>query len=72
MPMYEYKCEECGKRYEQLRKMSEADSNLVCPNCGSNQVKREISTCAIGGGATPGAFNGGVGGGGGGCGHRFR
>lgn len=49
MPMYEYRCQECGARYEQLRRMSEADTNLECPRCGSEKVRREVSACAIGG-----------------------
>jgi putative FmdB family regulatory protein len=61
MPMYEYRCTECGKKYEQLRRMTEADHDLVCPHCGSKQVQRQVSACAIGGGASSG---GGMGGGG--------
>jgi putative FmdB family regulatory protein len=49
MPMYEYRCEECGQSYEQLRRMSEADINLECPYCGSEEVERQVSACAIGG-----------------------
>ncbi|MFZ5927976.1 MAG: FmdB family zinc ribbon protein [Acidobacteriota bacterium] len=49
MPMYEYRCQECGAKYEQLRRMSEADTNLECPLCGSRNVCREVSACAIGG-----------------------
>ncbi len=49
MPMYEYRCTACGETYEQLRRMSEADKDLVCPHCGSEQVERQISACSIGG-----------------------
>ncbi len=49
MPMYEYRCNECGRTYEQLRRMSDADTNLECPVCGSQQVERQVSACAIGG-----------------------
>ncbi|MGC4055773.1 MAG: zinc ribbon domain-containing protein [Paludibaculum sp.] len=48
MPMYEYRCTECGHRYEQLRRMSEADTKLVCPRCASQQVERLVSACAVG------------------------
>jgi len=54
MPMYEYRCAECGVLYEQLRRMSEADAELVCPRCGSRQVQRQISACAIGGSSSGG------------------
>jgi putative FmdB family regulatory protein len=63
MPMYEYRCEDCGRKYEQLRRMSEADQDLHCPQCGSEKVKRQFSACAIGG-STAGASGGGACGGG--------
>jgi putative FmdB family regulatory protein len=63
MPMYEYRCEECGSAYEQLRKMSEADTNLECPYCKSKKIERLLSTCSFGAPST-----GGGGDSGGGCG----
>lgn len=38
MPMYEYKCEQCGFNFERLQKMSE-EPIKKCPKCGGN-VKR--------------------------------
>lgn len=49
MPIYEYRCEECGRTYEQIRRMSEADKDLQCPSCESEKVKRQVSTFAAGG-----------------------
>lgn len=49
MPMYEYRCQECGKLYEQLRRMSEADTNLQCPHCGGQKVERQVSACSFSG-----------------------
>ncbi len=46
MPLYEYRCTDCGARFEQLRRMSEADRDLTCPKCRSAKVKRELSTFA--------------------------
>jgi putative FmdB family regulatory protein len=40
MPIYEYKCEKCGK-FEKLQKISE-EPLTVCPSCGS-KVERIIS-----------------------------
>ena len=37
MPMYEYGCSCCGRNYEQLRRMQDADRELVCPACGSGR-----------------------------------
>jgi putative FmdB family regulatory protein len=46
MPLYEYRCSGCGQKFEQLRRMSDADSGLVCPQCQSEQVERLISAFA--------------------------
>ena len=50
MPIYEYKCESCGHEYEQLRRMSDADLNLECPDCRSEHVRRLLSSFAAHGG----------------------
>ncbi len=63
MPIYEYICGACGELFSKLRKMREADAPVSCPKCGSNEAKRQISACAIGGvGGTSGGFGGGGGG----------
>lgn len=42
MPIYEYRCPECGHEFEQLQRMSD-DPVKVCPSCNSEQVKKLIS-----------------------------
>lgn len=49
MPIYEYVCEQCGRRSEALRKMDEADAPLACEGCGSERTKRAHSVFAAGG-----------------------
>ena len=49
MPMYEYRCQDCSRLYEQLRRMSDADANLLCPHCGGRKVQRQVSTCSFAG-----------------------
>lgn len=46
MPIYEYKCESCGGGYEQMRRMADADTNLECPTCKSQEVNRRLSSFA--------------------------
>lgn len=46
MPLYECQCRDCGKIFELLRRMSEADQNLECPGCHSAQIERQFSTFA--------------------------
>ena len=55
MPLYEYKCRMCGKNFELLRRMQDADGDLKCPDCQSAAVERQLSTFATGGCATAGS-----------------
>ncbi|MBN2537013.1 zinc ribbon domain-containing protein [candidate division WOR-3 bacterium] len=34
MPIYEYRCEPCGRTVEWLRRAGEADEPVECPDCG--------------------------------------
>ncbi|HDD35540.1 MAG TPA: zinc ribbon domain-containing protein [Candidatus Desulfofervidus auxilii] len=51
MPIYEYVCEDCGKRFECLVFGNE---KVKCPNCKGENLKRLISGCnfSFGGGST--------------------
>jgi putative FmdB family regulatory protein len=49
MPLYEYRCQKCGKRFEMLRRVADADRELECPECESEEVERLLSTFATGG-----------------------
>jgi putative FmdB family regulatory protein len=46
MPLYEYKCDACGKRFEKIRKFSDPPLD-VCPLCGSGPVEKLISSPAF-------------------------
>ena len=42
MPIYEYRCENCGHELEAVQKIS--DNPLVkCPNCEADALKKRIS-----------------------------
>ena len=58
MPIYEYRCKECGKIHEKLRRVQDADRELECPECRSHEVERLISAFATGGGCGPGGGGG--------------
>ena len=45
MPLYEYKCEKCGHKFEKIEKYS-APETRKCPDCGA-KAHREISSSAI-------------------------
>lgn len=44
MPLYEYRCEDCGGRFDRLQ--SAAAGAPSCPTCGSASVRRLISLIA--------------------------
>lgn len=41
MPIYEFECEECGARFEEL---IAADAAAACPSCGSERTRLLLST----------------------------
>ncbi|MCU0507725.1 MAG: zinc ribbon domain-containing protein [Anaerolineae bacterium] len=46
MPVYEYQCQQCDKRFEALRPMSQMDAPAECPRCGASDTRRAISVFA--------------------------
>ena len=42
MPLYEYACDACGKRFERIQKFSDPPVD-TCPHCGAQQVRKLIS-----------------------------
>ncbi len=46
MPLYEYECEACGRRFEVIRKFSDRPLD-ACTQCGNGPVKRLPSSPAI-------------------------
>jgi putative FmdB family regulatory protein len=50
MPIYEYRCEACERRFEVLTSFSERDRAQACPTCESTKTRVLVSTfAAIGG-----------------------
>lgn len=65
MPLYEYRCEACGRTFEELRSSREADAAIPCPSCESDRTARKLSTFAASGGSSGSPKGGGA------CGTRF-
>jgi putative FmdB family regulatory protein len=51
MPIYDYKCNDCGTAYDIYHKVREVTEDVVCPSCGSAKRTRLISapTFSMGG-----------------------
>jgi len=46
MPIYEYRCDDCGHELEALQKMSDAP-RTECPACGEPTLKKLISAAGF-------------------------
>ncbi len=46
MPIYEYRCEECGHEMDALQKLSDAPLT-DCPECGKPALKKLISAAGF-------------------------
>ena len=46
MPIYEYKCEACGYKFEKLQKISD-DPLEICPSCGASKLSKLVSAAAF-------------------------
>lgn len=44
MPTYEYLCEGCNRKFEEIRPISEYDAPVSCPECGG-AGKKLVSRC---------------------------
>jgi putative FmdB family regulatory protein len=46
MPLYEFECEACKKRFERIQKFSDPNPE-ACPSCGKGPVRKLPSSPAI-------------------------
>ncbi len=54
MPIYEFKCPECGHKFEILTTIDKRDE-AVCEKCGAKVKRVYNGKCAFGAGATGGS-----------------
>jgi putative FmdB family regulatory protein len=47
MPLYKYRCTECEDTFKVLQKNGNKDELPECPECGSSEVERMISSVGI-------------------------
>jgi putative FmdB family regulatory protein len=47
MPVYDYKCQKCGKVFEKFLRSLSAAASVTCERCGSPKVQKLITCCAI-------------------------
>lgn len=51
MPLYEYECQNCRKRFEALVRLGR-ESEVVCAFCGGSNVRKLLSAFGISGGSS--------------------
>jgi putative FmdB family regulatory protein len=47
MPLYEYECRKCGRKFELMRTVGGRNRNAGCPACGSRRTERVITAPAV-------------------------
>jgi putative FmdB family regulatory protein len=45
MPIFEYKCEDCGSKFEKLVRRPGAE-DVLCPSCGKDHLEQQYSSFA--------------------------
>jgi len=58
MPIFEYKCVDCGTKFEKLIRNSDTNG-LACPSCGTKELTQELSTFAAQSGSRSEPMGGG-------------
>ena len=43
MPIYEYLCGDCGKRFERLV-LKPGQEEVLCPSCGTSKLEQQLSS----------------------------
>jgi len=51
MPIYEYDCRRCGKRFEVFARSFSSNGSPKCPKCGCKRTDKALSVFSAGGGA---------------------
>lgn len=59
MPIYEYRCQKCGCKFEKLVRGTAGLVEVKCPNCDDAAVERLVSVFGVAGSSTFPTSNGG-------------
>jgi len=51
MPLYEFQCRTCGRRFESLIRLGQ-EGSARCPSCGGPDIRKLVSGFGIGGGSS--------------------
>ncbi|MDY6971022.1 MAG: zinc ribbon domain-containing protein [Thermodesulfobacteriota bacterium] len=48
MPIFEFRCNDCGNTFEKLILISDGDDDCACPSCGGKDADRLMSFFSFG------------------------
>jgi putative FmdB family regulatory protein len=48
MPIYEYRCSQCGERFDRLVRTAAESRAVACPECSSTSIEKIPSAFALG------------------------
>lgn len=46
MPIREFSCGKCGTNFEKIERASQTLKQVACPNCGSRELEKKLSSFA--------------------------
>jgi len=52
MPLFEYECQECGLKFEELRMSGEVNDEVRCPQCSAVNIVKLFSSFSSGSSST--------------------
>lgn len=58
MPIFEYKCNDCGRKFDVLHKSSTNLEEVICPDCQSKNHKKLLSSFSSSMGSSSGFDSG--------------
>jgi putative FmdB family regulatory protein len=47
MPVFDYRCNDCGTTYDIYHKVKEITDDVICPHCGSAAHKKLMSAATV-------------------------
>ena len=54
MPIYEYRCKQCGAKFDKLVKLSAQLPEIECPKCGAHKADKAVSKLGMAGNSSSG------------------
>ena len=57
MPIYEFKCKDCGNEFEIIMRASASKEDVTCPKCQAKNPDRLMSSFSAGSVSSSGGFS---------------